>query len=179
MIRETFGAQLPPVEESHVGDRFYNTAEDKHYVFDDGEWQAIPETPEPSLPTPTPSDAGKALVVGEDGGFSLGQYHEPVQVTFSDYDVSSMGSGYVTAKASLNSTEIYNLISAGTEVFAIINTTPLGTNQLFRVLFTYVLGDVVYGGSHTGYDTTNHAAVTIHPESSVLDGRTATIYLMD
>ena len=71
MIRETFGAQLPPIEESHVGDRFYNTAEDKHYVFDDGEWKAIPETPEPSLPTPTPSDAGKALVVGEDGVFTM------------------------------------------------------------------------------------------------------------
>lgn len=70
MIRETFGAQLPSVEESHVGDRFYNTIEDKHYVFDDGGWKAVPETPEPSLPTPTPSDAGKALVVGEDGNYT-------------------------------------------------------------------------------------------------------------
>ena len=45
MIRETFGAQLPPIEESHVGDRFYNTAEDKHYVFDDGEWKSLPDKP--------------------------------------------------------------------------------------------------------------------------------------
>lgn len=38
MQREIFGNKLPPIEESHVGDRFYDMDEDKHYVFDDGKW---------------------------------------------------------------------------------------------------------------------------------------------
>ena len=73
MPREIFGNKLPPIEESKNSDIFHNIITNGTYVFDNGEWEVVPETPEPSLPEPTIADAGKAIVVGEDGKYELGE----------------------------------------------------------------------------------------------------------
>lgn len=73
MPREIFGNELPPIEESKVSDIFHNIITNEIFVFDNGEWKVAPEEPDPSLPTPSIADAGKAVVVGEDGKYELGE----------------------------------------------------------------------------------------------------------
>ena len=74
MIRQTFGTVLPPTNESHVGDRFYNIITNEYFIFDDGQWLSFPEAiiSHSDLPTPTLLDAGKGVVVGSDGKYKLG-----------------------------------------------------------------------------------------------------------
>lgn len=72
MIRPLIiGRVLPPIEESYVGDVFMNTDTGIVYTFDDGAWQEMPQKNR-EVPSPTQSDNGKAVVVGDDGKYTLG-----------------------------------------------------------------------------------------------------------
>ena len=86
MPRDIYGNTLPTVEESRDSDIFHNIITNKDYVFDNGEWNELPQDPSGSsdLPTPEAGDAGKAVVVGEDLSYTLGQ--------------ASGGSGYEVTK---------------------------------------------------------------------------------
>ena len=77
MRRPILGLFLPEPEKSKTGDWFINTETGEQYVFDNGQWnelpQSTPEPPGPEIPTPADGDAGKVLKVGEDLSYELGE----------------------------------------------------------------------------------------------------------
>lgn len=66
---DIYGNVLPT--EARVGDVFHDQITNKTYIYDDGEWQEMPQKPETQVPTPTSSDNGKVLGVDEDGKYVL------------------------------------------------------------------------------------------------------------
>ena len=77
MPRNLYGNSLPSVAESRDSDIFYDINTGKSYVFDNGQWNELPQTtpepPGPEIPTPAAGDAGKVLKVGEDLSYELGE----------------------------------------------------------------------------------------------------------
>lgn len=73
MPRNIFGNSLPPVEASRDSDIFHDQQTNKDYVFDNGQWNELPQqASSSSLPQPSVEDAGKVLRVNPTGRYELG-----------------------------------------------------------------------------------------------------------
>ena len=74
MQRDIYGNTLPLVTDSRDGDIFHNLITGKNYVFDNGEWNELPQEPPvpgPEIPIPAITDEGKVLGVDEEGKYTL------------------------------------------------------------------------------------------------------------
>ena len=169
MPREIFGNELPPIEESKVSDIFHNIITNEIFVFDNGEWKAAPEEPDPSLPTPSIADAGKAVVVGEDGRYELGEVgggggEESVLKCVGNFDAE-------TGNITLDKTyaEIIAAVQGGKMVFVNVQIASDNVQSFFicsvELLSPYII--VLFGGANSMMYSAEVASTSDYPVFSM------------